>query len=71
MVDRFDPNDYEVVWSGKDELLPPRTSHPDPTWEPGKRLYNKKQDQAFDEDNDGVTASDELQQNRREDSDGT
>ncbi len=31
-----------VVWSGADELLPPRETKPDLTWEPPRRLYNRK-----------------------------
>jgi hypothetical protein len=31
-----------VVWSGRDELLPPRDTQPDLTWQPPRRLYNKK-----------------------------
>lgn len=31
-----------VVWSGADELLPPRQTKPDLTWEPPRRLYNRK-----------------------------
>lgn len=34
--------EYEVVWSGKMPLLPERTTKPDITWVPPKRLYNKK-----------------------------
>lgn len=38
-------NDEElvVVWSGADELLPSRETKPDLTWEPPRRLYNRKQ----------------------------
>jgi hypothetical protein len=34
--------EFEVVWSGSDALLPPRQTKPDLTWEPPRRLYNKK-----------------------------
>ena len=64
MIDTFNPDEWEVVWDGSKPLLPPRESKPDPTWEPSKRLYNRRSEQiASDEDNDGVTALEELQQN--------
>lgn len=36
--------EFETVWSGADELLPPRSTKPDLTWEPPRRLYNKRAD---------------------------
>jgi hypothetical protein len=43
MPDEFD-KDLEVVWNGemKAPLLPPRETKPDLTWEPPRRLYNRK-----------------------------
>lgn len=40
-----DDIEYEVVWSGKDELLPPRDQHPDPTWTAPKQQVNKNRKQ--------------------------
>jgi hypothetical protein len=37
-----DEIEYETIWSGADELLPPRDTQPDLTWQPPRRLYNKK-----------------------------
>lgn len=34
--------EMEVVWDGG-ELLPPRATIPDLTWEPPRRLYNRKE----------------------------
>lgn len=31
--------ELEVVWDGKDPLLPPRSQHPDDTWTAPKRSY--------------------------------
>lgn len=49
MVDTFNPDEWEVVWSGRDSMLPPRPSKPNPIWQefptsvyPDKRRYNKK-----------------------------
>lgn len=36
------PDDFEVVWSGRDPLLPPRNTKPDIAWEPPRRLYNRE-----------------------------
>ena len=35
-------DEYEVVWRGKDPLLPPRDSAPDDLWQAPKRLYNMR-----------------------------
>lgn len=35
-------DEFEVVWSGKDELLPPRPTKPGDTWVKPSRLYNRR-----------------------------
>lgn len=34
-----DDDEMEVVWSGRDELLPPRASRPGDTWTRPRRMY--------------------------------
>ena len=61
-------DNYDIVWSGKDELLPPRESHTNPCWEvladplsdkevdgklPQKRRYNKLNTEFWDRKSGG------------------
>lgn len=36
--------EYEVIWSGGEGLIPERLTKPSGFWSPPKRLYNKKSD---------------------------
>ena len=52
-----DDDEYEVVWSGRDPLLPPRESKPHYTWVEPRRIWNKKDGGEVEpplEDDDGV-----------------
>ena len=40
----FENDEWEVIWSGRDELLPSRPTKPDDLWQAPNRLYNKRVD---------------------------